>query len=114
MKPKRGEIWLVRFPFTDLTSTKLRPSLVWVEHRTDLIAIGIFSRVPADALPQTWVLMKDNHAEFSLTGLQRTSLIKTEKIAIIHESVFQRQLGSLPSNVMTQVQEALKKALLIP
>jgi hypothetical protein len=21
-KPKRGEVWLVRFPFTDLTSTK--------------------------------------------------------------------------------------------
>jgi len=22
-KPKRGEVWLVRFPFTDLSSTKL-------------------------------------------------------------------------------------------
>lgn len=113
MKPKRGEIWLVRFPFTDLTSTKLRPALVWAEHQTDLIVIGIFSRVPAGTLPQTWVLMEERHPEFSQTGLQRTSLIKAEKIAIIHESVFQRQLGSLPSNVMTQVQESLKKALYI-
>jgi hypothetical protein len=29
-RPKRGEVWLVCFPFTDLTSTKLRPALVVV------------------------------------------------------------------------------------
>ena len=28
MMPKRGEIWLVRFPFSDLTSAKPRPALV--------------------------------------------------------------------------------------
>lgn len=27
-KPKPSEIWLVRFPFSDLSSTKLRPALV--------------------------------------------------------------------------------------
>ena len=37
LKPKRGEIWLVRFPFTDLVSTKLRPALVWATHGTDII-----------------------------------------------------------------------------
>ncbi|GAG24394.1 unnamed protein product, partial [marine sediment metagenome] len=30
LRPERGEVWLVRFPFTDLTSTKLRPALVLV------------------------------------------------------------------------------------
>jgi hypothetical protein len=28
MCAKRGEIWLVRFPFTDLSSTKVRPAVV--------------------------------------------------------------------------------------
>jgi len=36
-KPKRGEVWLVRFPFTDLTSTKLRPALVWAVHGEDKV-----------------------------------------------------------------------------
>ena len=29
MRAKRGEIWLLRFPFTDLSTTKLRPAVVW-------------------------------------------------------------------------------------
>jgi len=27
MKARRGEVWLVRFPFTNLSSTKLRPAI---------------------------------------------------------------------------------------
>lgn len=57
-KPKRGEIWLVRFPFTDLTTTKLRPALVLAVHGEDIIALGIFSRVP-EVLRKTWVLIDD-------------------------------------------------------
>ncbi|MGA7874882.1 MAG: hypothetical protein WCA08_04405 [Desulfoferrobacter sp.] len=43
-RPERGEIWLVRFPFTDLTTTKLRPALVLAVHGEDVIVMGIFSR----------------------------------------------------------------------
>ena len=42
--PKRGEVWLVRFPFSDLATTKLRPALVLAIHGEDVIVIGIFSR----------------------------------------------------------------------
>ncbi|MBM4467916.1 MAG: type II toxin-antitoxin system PemK/MazF family toxin [Chloroflexi bacterium] len=113
-KPDRGEVWLVRFPFTDLTSTKLRPALVWVVHGEDVIVIGIFSRVPAGALRKTWVRIEAGHPVFSQTGLKKTSLLKAEKMAIVHESVFRKKLGRLPSDIMALVQEALKKALLIP
>jgi mRNA interferase MazF len=44
-------------------------------------------------------------------GLQQTSVLKAEKIAAVHESLFQRKLGELPSDIMSQMQEALKKAL---
>jgi len=112
-KPKRGEIWLVRFPFTDLTSAKLRPALVMAVHSEDVIVIGIFSRIPAGALKQTWVLIEERHPAFVQIGLKKLSLLKTEKIAVIHQSVFQRKLGSLPPDIMAQVQEALKKALFL-
>ena len=39
-------------------------------------------------------------------------MLKAENIAVVHESIFQRKLGSLPAAFLTQVQEALKKALL--
>ena len=112
-KPKRGEIWLVRFPFTDLVSTKLRPALVWATHGTDIIVIGIFSQIPAGTLRQTWILISEQHPTFLRSGLKKTSLLKTEKIAVVHESIFQKKLGSLPSAFLPQVQEALKRALLL-
>lgn len=52
-KPKPLEIWLVRFPFSDLTSTKLRPALVLASHREELIILGIFSKILAGELRET-------------------------------------------------------------
>lgn len=112
-KPKRGEIWLLRFPFTDLATVKLRPALVWAIHREDLIVLGIFSKIPSTAVRKTWVRIEDQHPEFAQTGLQKTSLVKAEKIAVVHESVLQRKLGRLPRDLMPHIEEALKKALLI-
>jgi len=113
-RPKRGELWLVRFPFTDLTSTKLRPAFVAAVHREDAIVVGVFSRVPAGTLQRTWVLVEDKHPAFAQTGLKKTSILKAEKIAVVHESVFQKRLGRLAPDVVVQVQEALKQALLLP
>jgi mRNA interferase MazF len=112
-KPKRGEVWLVRFPFTDLASTKFRPALVLAVHGEDVISVGIFSRIPVGTLSKTWVLIEDRHPAFMQTGLKKSSILKAEKIAVIHETVFQRKLGILPEDLLTQAQEALKKALLI-
>jgi len=112
-RPKRREIWLLRCSFSDLTSAKVRPALASAVHGEDVIVVGIFSRVPAGALRKTWVQIEDRHPAFARTGLKKTSLLKSEKIAVIHESVFQRKLGNLPLDLMSQVQEALKKALFV-
>ena len=110
--PRPGEIWLVRFPFTDLTTTKQRPSFVVATHGEDIIVAGIFSRVPAK-LRATWILIDDQESGFGQTGLKKSSILKAEKLAVIHESVFQRKLGKLPADFMDNVQTALKKALLL-
>ncbi|MBW4450952.1 MAG: type II toxin-antitoxin system PemK/MazF family toxin [Spirirestis rafaelensis WJT71-NPBG6] len=57
------------------------------------------------------MLISDIHREFPQTGLKKTSLIRADKIATVNESVFQRQLGILPSDILTLVQAALKKSL---
>lgn len=110
-KPKLTEIWLVKFPFSDLTSTKLRPALVLAVHREEFIILGVFSKIPVEKLRDTWVLIEENHPEFSLTGLKKQSLIRADKIATVSESVFQKRLGILPPDIQMLVQEALKKAL---
>lgn len=110
-KPNIGEVWLVRFPFSDLTSTKVRSALIIAVHREEWIILGIFSKIPAGELREAWVLITETHPDFSETGLKKASLIRADKIATVNQSVFQKQLGILSSNLLGNVKEAVKKAL---
>jgi mRNA interferase MazF len=109
--PNPGEIWLVRFPFSDLTSTKVRPAFVLATHRQDAIILGIFSKVSPDPISNTAILIETAHPHFPQTGLLKTSLLRADKIATAHQSTFQRQLGTLPSDFSSQLKIALTKAL---
>jgi len=111
MRAERGEIWLVRFPFTDLSSTKVRPAVVWAVFGEDAVVVGVFSRVPARPLRKTWVLIEEREQDFAQTGLAKTSVIKAEKLAIVHYSVLRRRLGRLSPALMSRIEIALKKAL---
>ena len=110
-QPNYSEIWLVRFPFSDLTSIKLRPALVMARHRQEFIILGIFSKIPSSDLRDTWVLLPGNYTDFSETGLKKTSLIRGDKIATVDESVFHKKLGVLPAPILVSVKQALKKSL---
>lgn len=94
-KPRPGEIWLVRFPFSDLTSAKLRPALILAIHREEVIILGMFSKIPTGKLQNTWILIKNSDPHFAQTGLKRTSLIRADKIATVSTSVFQRKLETV-------------------
>jgi mRNA interferase MazF len=110
-QPNPGEIWLVRFPFSDLTSTKLRPAFVLATHRQDAIILGIFSKIPPLPFAETWVLIDTAHPNFAQTGLIKSSMLRAEKIATAHQSTFQRKLGQLPPDLVQPVEIVLKTAL---
>ena len=114
MKPKRGEVWLVRFPFTDLASSKVRPALVLAVHGQDVVFAGIFSRAHPTPLRKTWLVVSERHPRFSQTGLKKSSVLKAEKIAVIHQSVLARRLGRFSPALMRQVEQLVKRALHLP
>ena len=105
-----GEIVLINFPFTNLTDSKIRPALVISEKKEDIIVIGIFSKIP-DVLEDSWVQIEENESYFLQTGLKKTSIIKTEKIAVIHSSIVKKKLGKLPDKIFALVKEKLRKTL---
>lgn len=111
MLPKINEIWLVRFPFSDLTSSKLRPALIISVHREEVILVGIFSKIPEINLQDTWVLVSEQDLNFKQTGLKKSSLIRTEKIATVSKDLFTKRLGSLSVDLISIVHTALKKSL---
>jgi mRNA interferase MazF len=109
-KLEPGNIILVNFPFTNLQSSKVRPALVLSTRAEDIIILGIFSRVPEN-LQNSWIEINELHPDFERTGLKKTSIIKTEKITVIHQSLMKKKLGSLPLELMAQVKQTLRKTL---
>ena len=81
---KRGTIVLIRYPFTDLSASKLRPALVLtpdplLRKIDEAIFLFISSVKPAVVLPTDYILATD-HPSFPTTGLKQTSIFKAHKI----------------------------------
>jgi len=51
------------------------------------------------------------HPAFKQSGLKKTSVIKTEKIAVVHQSLIRKELGRLSSELMQHVKQTLRKTL---
>ncbi len=105
-----GDIVLINFPFTDLIGSKVRPALVIAEKKEDIIVIGIFSKVP-DPMEESWILLNKEAEWFAQTGLKKSSVIKTEKLVVIHCSIVKKKLGNLSSLIFSDVQKKLKETL---
>lgn len=105
-----GDVVLVRFPFTDLTTAKLRPAVVLAAHGDDLTIVGIFSGSPQPPR-ETWIPLNSQDPAFAQTGLKTSSVIKAERIAVIEQSVVVRKLGSLPRSRMEDLKKSVKLAL---
>ena len=76
---KRGDIVLIKFPFTDLTSTKVRPALIisnenYITTQNDVILTLITSNV-SKISPDDYFL-DPNNPEFSKTGLKQASVFR--------------------------------------
>jgi mRNA interferase MazF len=105
-----GDVVLVNFPFTDLLSSKVRPAVVITVTGADVIILGIFSKIP-EKIHESHFVIEETDMYFIKTGLRKKSVIKTEKIAVIHNSNIKKVLGSLPENIFYMVKTKLKKTL---
>jgi len=110
MTAQPGDIVLVRFPFTDLTTTKVRPAVVLATHGDDVTIVGIFSSIP-QPVRSTWLVISEQDPHFAATGLRTASVIKAERVAVIERSLLVRRLGALPSAQLQQLKEAVKRSL---
>jgi len=109
---RAGVVVLVRFPFSDLSSTKLRPALVVASAGgADWVLCQITSNPYSDP---TAVVLKP--ASFSEGGLPRESFVRPGKLFTASESIVVRRMGQLTTDahrivvegVVTLLQGALK------
>ena len=105
----RNDIILVRYPFSDLTTAKVRPAVVvGVGHRAnDYLIVPLTSRIdslgPAEFILRDWVGC----------GLRIASAVK-RGIYTIHDRLIIKSVGKLSSVDIDQLNGSLRKWLELP
>ena len=100
---RKGDIVLVRFPFTDLSASKVRPALVLVgeDELGDVCLAFITSH---HIRPSSYDL---SLPQGKVTGLKVDSVVRLKKIATIHRNVIAGTIGTLPKILLSQVSAKL-------
>lgn len=105
--PPAGAVVLVRFPFSDLSSSKLRPAVVLADaERDDFILCQITSNPYAD--PHAVELTQGS---FRTGGLQRTSYARPGKLFTSNTALIVKQVGRLGPEAHRDVAEAVIRLL---
>ena len=107
VSPSVGSIVLVRFPFSDLSSSKLRPAVVLAGVECDdWILCQITSNAYADSRA-----VKIDESDFASGNLMRTSYARPGKLFSANTSLMQRIAGELKQPKLTAVVDAVIRIL---
>ncbi|MBT4936461.1 type II toxin-antitoxin system PemK/MazF family toxin [Candidatus Peregrinibacteria bacterium] len=102
---KFGSIVLIPFPFTDLTSSKLRPALIISQNNEsseDILVSFISSKISKNS---NTILIPHNSPEFISSGLKKDSEVRLDKIATLRKSLILGELGKLSKTFLNNHKE---------
>lgn len=108
---ERGTVVLVRFPFTNLRSTKQRPAVVVSSEAhqrsgDDVIVAAVSSQRaerpgPFDHVVEAW----------SDAGLLMPSVVRAGKLVTLHRGVIRRRLGRIAGTDLAAIDALVGQAL---
>jgi mRNA interferase MazF len=108
----RGDIVLVPFPFTDLSSAKRRPAVVvWADPAQVDFTLAFVSSREVTVLGVGEAVVLSTHPEFALTGLCAPSKIRATKLVTLNRALVTRWLGRLGPLLTADLDRALVAAL---
>lgn len=105
---KFGTVILIPFPFTDLTSTKLRPGLIISKtHQKgkDVIVAFITSKIP-DPKNASHFYLPASSRHFQATGLKTDSLVRFDKIATLSKNLILGEMGMIHPDILKQMKRS--------
>ena len=110
----RNDLVLVPFPFTDLSTTKRRPTVVvWADPRQVDFTLAFISSQQIGSIGVGEVALLPTHPEFSLTGLSVPSKICVANVVTLSRVLLRRWLGRLGPKLIADLDRALIAALSI-
>ena len=104
----KGDIILITFPFTDLSGSKLRPTVVLSANELDVTVCFITTQLQWQELTDVPLLPT------SFNGLRKQSLIRTSKIATLDKTLAKGLLGRLTHIELNNLNNKLKALLQLP
>ena len=113
MTIREGQIVLVKFPFSDLRQTKLRPVLVLRRlpgKYSDWLICPISSSLSQE-IPGFDETVRKGDGDFPASGLKKSSVIRISRLASIHESELLGSIGQLDRTRLREIQRRLAKWL---
>jgi mRNA interferase MazF len=110
MKSQRGDVVLVPFPFSGLSTTKVRPAVVvsgsqYHATQPDLILSALISNTKSATASLDYVL-----AEWQVAGLRFPSALKPV-LATLDPARVVHQVGALTSSDLAEIDRRLRQAL---
>jgi mRNA interferase MazF len=100
---KKGDVVLVKFPFTDLSGSKLRPALVLVESGDDVV-VAFITSVLTERFTGDIVLVKSKQ-----NGLKKDSILRLVKVATLSKNLIAGRIGDFSKEEMTEVNRGLRE-----
>lgn len=109
----RGDIVLMTFPFSDLSSTKVRPALIVspVSNADNDIIVALISSNTIRSSVSTDFILPSSHSYFSLTGLKVESIFRMSKLHNLTKSLAKRRIGKVSEQLMKDLEIKLRLAL---
>lgn len=107
----RDDVVLVRFPFTDLSGSKLRPALVVGRPLGDDVILAFVTTRGEAAEARAEHPLAPTDPEFASTGLKAASRIRLNKLATLHRALVRRRLGRIGPRTRAHVDRSLRYAL---
>ena len=109
--PSEGSVALVRFPFSDLSSSKLRPAVVLAfTGRDDWILCQVTSNPYSDP-----AAIRINDSDFEVGSLQKVSYARPGKLFTANSSLMIAEAGRLNAiafnNIINAIVGILQKAV---
>ena len=107
--PKKGTIVLIPFPFTDLSSHKVRPAVV-LSHglKGDDVVLAFVSSQKIKRKEQTDVTITHKSKGFTETGLKADSVVRISKIATLDKKIMLGTLGVVSKDTSKEIDAKIK------
>ena len=108
--PKRGEILLVPFPYSDMSTSKVRPAIVissanYQKSQPDIIVGAITSNVLAATTSCDYILLDWLQAGLKMMSAFKPAIFTLDPKRIIHF------VGSISNRDMQEIEKRLKLTL---